>query len=140
MLTRDQILQADDLSREKVDVPEWGGCVCVRELTASEKDAFDAETYVLKGRETVINRRDFKARLLVRSICDEAGKPIFTLKDIQALGAKSLKASERVAAVAMRLSAMTAEAQEELSGNSKGGQPEDLPSDSPPISELQTSG
>ena len=135
MLTRDQILGADDLTREKVDVPEWGGFVYVRELTASEKDALDAENYVLKGRDVQVNRRDFKARLLVRSICDDKGKTLFTLKDIQALGAKSLKAMERVAAVALKLSAMSEESQEELAGNLSGGQAEGSPSDSPPNSE-----
>ena len=135
MLTRDQILQADDLTREQVDVPEWGGFVYVRELTASEKDDLDAENYVLKGRETVINRRAFKARLLARTICDDKGKALFTLKDLQTLGAKSQKAMDRLAAVALRLSGMTAEAQEELSGNSTGGSPEGSPSDSPPNSE-----
>lgn len=146
MLSRDQILQADDLARERVDVPEWtpkGGdasnsFVYVREMTASEKDSFDAENYVLKGTETVINRQHFHARLLARTICDEHGKALFKLGEIQNLGNKSLKVMDRLAAVALRLSAMTKESQEELLGNSEGGRADVSPSGSPPSVESGT--
>ena len=38
MLNRDAILKAQDLKREIVDVPEWGGEVYVRGFTALEKE------------------------------------------------------------------------------------------------------
>ena len=145
MLTRDQILLADDLTRERVDVPEWmppgskpeDSFVYVRELTASEKDLFEAENFKAKG--VPVNQIDFRARLLSRTICDENGKLLFSQKDVQALGLKSKVAADRCANVALRLSAATDEEKDELLGNSKGGQPEDSPSDSPPTLELQTS-
>ena len=41
MLTREQILGSDDLKRQTVAVPEWGGDVFVRMLTGGERDAFE---------------------------------------------------------------------------------------------------
>ena len=42
ILTRDQILQANDLVTETVEVPEWGGSVFVKSLTGVERDQFEA--------------------------------------------------------------------------------------------------
>jgi hypothetical protein len=44
-LTRDSILNAKDLKKELVKVPEWGGEVYVRCMTGSERDAFESEAY-----------------------------------------------------------------------------------------------
>lgn len=137
MLSKEQILSADDLVRERVNVPEWcpaGGdkanaFVYVRELTASEKDQFDAENYVVQGKDVSVNRVNFKARLLARTICNERGEPLFKLKELEGLGRKSHRAMERLAAVALRLSAMTQESQDELLGNSKGGPTDSSPTD-----------
>jgi len=44
-LNKEQILRADDLKTEEVDVPEWGGSVRVRVLTGTERDAFESSIY-----------------------------------------------------------------------------------------------
>ena len=41
-LTKDQILEANDLQSESVTVPEWGGDVLVRTMTGADRDAFEA--------------------------------------------------------------------------------------------------
>ena len=41
-LNREAILAAEDLPRELVEVPEWGGAVYVRALTGAERDQFEA--------------------------------------------------------------------------------------------------
>ena len=41
VLSKEQILQADDLKTETVEVPEWGGDVLLRELRGRERDAFE---------------------------------------------------------------------------------------------------
>ena len=42
-LTRDDILNADDLVREEVFIPEWNNMTAwVRSLTARERDSFEA--------------------------------------------------------------------------------------------------
>ena len=101
MLTRDAILSVVDLPRESVEVPEWGGTVCVRTLTAAERDRFEISTIERRkaGRPT-----RFRAYLAALAVCDESGVRLFEDADADALEAKSSAALDRVAAVAMRLS------------------------------------
>ena len=66
LLTKDEILRADDLRLERVEVPEWGGEVVLRTMTGTERDAFEAE--LVEGREQGgggvgrINYRNLRAR------------------------------------------------------------------------------
>ena len=48
-LTRDLILGMDDLSRVRVDVPEWGGHLFVRSMTGMERDAFEGAMFNAKS-------------------------------------------------------------------------------------------
>ena len=41
VLTREQILKADDMTTERVPVPEWGGEVLVKSLTGRQRDEFE---------------------------------------------------------------------------------------------------
>lgn len=122
MSLRDLILSADDLKRERVDIPEWpGATVFVRMMTASERDRF--ESAHLKSPE-----RDFRARLAVATVCDEQGQAVFTEADIPALGAKSSAALTRIFEAAAKLNKMGKEDYEDLGKGSSSS-----PSDSSPI-------
>jgi hypothetical protein len=111
MLTRDQILQADDLPRERVECPEWGGQVFVRMLTGAERDAI----------ETAIGRNGdwdhVRARFAAAFICDEHGQPLFGEHDIPALSAKSAAVLDRVFDAGQRLNRMRDADLQELVGN-----------------------
>lgn len=99
MLTKEAILSADDLPRERVNVPEWGGDVFVRTMTGTDRDAFEASLIGNKdGR-----MENVRARLVSLTLCNEIGTRIFGDDDIAALGTKSAKALDRVFAVAQRL-------------------------------------
>lgn len=102
MLTREMILAADDLKTEPVEVPEWGGSVFVRTMSAGERDRFEAAH--LKSPE-----RDFRARLAVACVCDEAGKPVFTAEDVPSLSSKSGAALTRIFEAASKLNRMNKE-------------------------------
>ena len=41
LLSRDEILAASDLTKELVEVPEWGGSVYVRAMTGTERDSYE---------------------------------------------------------------------------------------------------
>lgn len=125
LLTREQILAADDLSIEDVPVPEWGGIVRVRGLTGAERDGLEAETVSLQGRTPHMKMENFRARLVARSMVDDAGKRLFTLRDVEALGQKSAVALQRVFEVAQRLSGLSAGDVEELVKNYVSDQDED---------------
>ena len=127
MLSRESILGHDDLKREELPIPEWGGSVFVRTLTASERDQF--EDRVLADKKTT--KRDIRALLAVASVCDEQGKPLFTPADVPQLGRKSAAALDRIFDVAMRLSRIGKQDVEELEKNSSGTPSESSPSDSP---------
>lgn len=128
-LNRDDILGAQDLPTEDVHVPEWGGWVRVRGLTGAERDAFEAEIIQTRGRETHVNLRNIRAKLVARTIVDEEGKRIFGDADIHALGEKSARALQRVFEVAQRLSGLTDQDVEELAKNSESALPDGSPSD-----------
>lgn len=104
MLTRDQILMCDDLPRETVQVPEWGGEVQVRTMTGADRDTFEASLIGKEGR-----LENVRARLVSLALCDESGVRLFNDSDVIALGQKSAKALDRVFTVAQRLNGIGAD-------------------------------
>ena len=118
LLSASDILGADDLAHERVDVPEWGGHVFVKTLTAGERDAFEASMFKGRGKDRVENLENLRARLCALTLCDEAGVRLFDAADVARLTAKSAKALDRVFDRAQRLNGMGAADIEEMVGNS----------------------
>ena len=116
MLTKEAILKANDSATEKVEVPEWGGEVCVRVMTAGERDAFEAEIVEQKERNGKLTP-NLRAKLAALCICDEHGKRLFGRGDVEALAQKSAAALQRVFNVAQRINKITKEDVEELEKN-----------------------
>jgi hypothetical protein len=107
LLSRDQILAADDLPSEDVDVPEWGGTVRVQGLSGKARDEYLTSLLVIRGNQIVgRDTRNSSAKLVSQSIVGEDGKPLFTPHDIDLLGEKSAEALGRLHAVAARLSGL----------------------------------
>lgn len=127
MELRDQILNADDLAKEPLVVPEWGVTVYVRAMTAAERDAY--ESAALEDQkalnEAVADERDperrTRARLCAMTVVNEQGERIFADSDVDRLAKKSGSALTRVLAVALRLNKMTEADVSELVKNSQGG-------------------
>lgn len=113
-LSRVAILAAVDIHSETVAVPEWGGTVIVRGLTGTERDAFEQRCH-----ET--SYANVRACLLAFSLVDDNGKRLFSLEDVQALGAKSAAPLDLLFDVARRLSGIGAREVKELVGNSEPG-------------------
>lgn len=130
ILTKDEILRARDVKIEQVDVPEWGGSVYVRSITAAERGQIEeaaAKFKESKGKDSFA--RTFTVRFASMAICDENGNRLFDDKDIALLQQKNAAAIARIAEVAQRLSGFSAQDMEELEKNSKDAQAADLPSD-----------
>jgi len=117
LLTKEQILDAQDLETREVEVPEWGGVVLVKGMTGVERDDFEAQMIVGKGKNTTVNMKNVRAKLVAASVVDEDGQRLFTDQDVQALGKKSAAALDRVFAVAQRLSKIGKDDIEELAKN-----------------------
>lgn len=120
-LGKSDILNANDDAYEDVQVPEWGGVVRVRRLSAAEKDAFEASIMdIRQERGRVVERPNLvnmRSKLVARCIVDAEGQLVFDESDIPALGRKSGAALDRVVAAAKRLNRMTdADLQELVQG------------------------
>jgi len=107
ILSRDEILKVQDLKTEEVQVPEWGGSVLVRAMTGTERDNYEQTIVVQKGKDTRVNMRNARAKLVALSVVDEQGRRLFSDADISALGNKSAAALQRVFDVATRLSGIS---------------------------------
>ncbi|MFA5170425.1 MAG: hypothetical protein WC426_02585 [Sulfuriferula sp.] len=81
VLNKDQILAAQDLQRETVAVPEWGGEVIIQALSAEQSEA------LVKSNNN--NSDNFAVALLALSLVDESGTPLFTTDSINELKKKS---------------------------------------------------
>lgn len=124
-LSREAILEAQDVQFEEVPVPEWGGVVRVKSLTGTERDALEASMVQGKGKNVNVNLANLRAKLVARAVVNENDKRIFEDTDIIALGKKSASALQRVFEVAQRLSGLSAEDVDELTKNSETAQSED---------------
>ena len=110
MLTRDAILALPDLPFEAVPVPEWGGSVGVRTMSGTERDRFETE----HARAPTAN---FRARIAAATLCGDDGALLFAPADVEALGAKSSAALDRVVEAAIRVNKFGAKDVEELAKN-----------------------
>ncbi len=117
LLDREAILKANDIEKREVYVPEWGGSVYVRGMTGRERDQFEANIIRQRGRNTEINMKNARAKLVVMCTVDQEGNRLFTDADVALLANKSAKALDRIFVVAQELSGITREDMEELTEN-----------------------
>lgn len=134
VLTRAAILAAPDLETEWVPVREWAPKgdphpeewgVYVRGLTAGQRGALEGSTLDKKGKPDPQRLAEFRARMLMSCVVDDAGQPLFGRNDLAVLMNRSAVAAERVLEVSRRLSGMTEEDEDDLLGNDDPGQPGD---------------
>lgn len=118
MLSKDDILKADDLAKETINVPEWGGDVILRTMTGEERDSFDSEMI----RDEKKTFKNIRAKFLALIICDEQGNRLFSDKDVEALGRKSGAALDRLFSAGQKLNKLTDDDVKELEGNLEAGQ------------------
>lgn len=110
-LTAEQILAADDMGLKKVAVPEWGGDVFIRLITAGERERFERLFIGYKDRGIPDN---YRCKYLLAALCDEKGNQLFTAENLDALAAKSGATIGRIYDAAMAHNKMTEEAVQEL--------------------------
>lgn len=116
-LSRDAIFASDDLPVERVDVPEWGGYVYIRTLTAAERDQWEQEMVDMKTGKLRDKLKTFRANLCVRTVCDAIGNRLFSDNDISALSGKSAKVLDRLFEKAQQINRLSDADVEELVGN-----------------------
>lgn len=110
-LSKSAIIAAKDVRIEKINVPEWGGDVFIKTLSGTDRDAFE-DAY---SREKMKN---FRARFLVMTLCDEKGGRLFDDAEIEEVGKKSSIVLNRLFDKAWSFNAFTAVEVEELGKDS----------------------
>lgn len=111
MLTRDSILAAKDFDFQDVEVPEWGGTVRLRGLSAAERDNFEA---TLAQTQDLSNLR---SRLVVLSLVDDEGNRLFKDSEAKELGEKNALVIMRLFEIVRDLSGMADEDLQDAQGN-----------------------
>jgi hypothetical protein len=115
LLSADDVLSADDRRYEIVDVPEWGGSLRLRSMSA--KEALDwAEKNDGPAKSTA------GIRIAVISACDADGALIFADKDIEALKGRSNKALKRVVTKALALNGFSDDEQVAAAAKNDSGE------------------
>lgn len=108
-------LQLDDLKlrTQVLDVPEWGGSVIIREMTGTDRDAYEAgifgETVPGKGKDRKINLLNARARLVVKCLVDENGQRLYQDNEVYLLGKLPAAGLDKVYDAARILSGITDE-------------------------------
>lgn len=113
VLTKDQILGANDLKTERVHVPVWGGDVLIRAMTGAERDRFEDHCARLHGKSC----EDIMAILVALTIVDDKGQRLFSEADVKALSEKSAAALGMLFDKAKHLNAIDAKDVEDLAKN-----------------------
>jgi len=138
LLSRDDILKADDLRDDYVDVPEWGGRVRVRAMTGAERQEFDEALMRVSQKPGDDSATiDFHAHRLRLKLCslvmiDAQGARMFPApQDLALLAGKSAAALQRVYGRASELSGLSRAAVEEAVKNSDAAPDGDSLSESP---------
>jgi hypothetical protein len=112
LLTKEQILAVDDLKKQLLEVPEWGGAVYIRVMNGLERDKF--EEWASKSGATI---EGIRARIASLCIVDVDGNRIFSDADADALCKKSGAALDRICSAIKKLNAVSDEDIKELAGN-----------------------
>ncbi len=111
MLKRDDILKAQDLRSIDIDVPEWGGSVKIQTMTGAARQIFQNSVNKKSGVPD-----NMMERLIIATVIDDNGEPLFIPSDIPALAKKSAVALTRVFEAAAELNGLTAKAVDEIVG------------------------
>lgn len=118
LLTKAEILAADDLKSEVIPVPEWGGDVRISVMSGAARDAYESSIISVNDKgESSRNLDNIRAKMVGATIVDDQGERLFSDKEIAQLGKKSSRALDRCFEVAQRLNAVTDDDLEELAKN-----------------------
>lgn len=112
LLTKDAIFKANDVRTKEVEVPEWGGSVIIKSMTAERHAKFEE---LSKGQDSNQALAFYAASIIV----DEEGEPLFdSAEDIRKLAGKSNVALIKILNAGIELNGITEKDLEENAKNS----------------------
>jgi len=120
ILSREDILNADDIKTEEIEIPEWGGSVMIKVMTGEERDHLEASMLGDKPEEKIKALRNLRAKFVSICVCNEDGERLFTEADVLKIGKKSGTALDTLLGAIRKLNGMTEEEEEEMVKNLGG--------------------
>ena len=102
-LTRDDVLKADDLLTQEIEVPQWGGTIIIKALSLGAKNKIDQQTKDGSGKTD-------PEKLTMLFLMEGIHEPKFTMADYEALKGKNNGVLEDIVKKIMKLSFVSAEA------------------------------
>jgi len=110
MSLKEAIFSSDDITKELVEIPEWGVTVEVRSMTANERAKLGESA--AKGDKTDVGA--MYALTVIATVYDpETGLPVFTAQDKEAILSKNGAVIERLATKALGNSGLSEKAVDE---------------------------
>jgi hypothetical protein len=119
LLSREDILLAEDLKKERVEIPEWGGYVYVSTMTGLARDKYES-SLLAKDEEGkhVQDLKNMRAKLVCATVVDDQGNLLLNEEDVEAIGGKNAAVLDRITEASSKLNAVTDEDLEEIAKNS----------------------
>lgn len=116
LLSKDALLGATALPRERVDLPELGegAFVYVQGMSGTERDAWETSLVQGRGTHRKVNTLNIRAKLVVRCIVNEDGSRVFGNDDVEQVGRIRVDVLQRIFEVAQRLSGVSDKDADEL--------------------------
>lgn len=116
-LSKELIIQAEDIVLEEVDVPEWGGSVFLVPMTGTERAEVEIENS--KHIDNGGLHKDFRDKFLARTLRDAQGRRMFdTIEEgAEILGKKSGAVTNRIFDKSWKLSGFRNEEIKEFEKN-----------------------
>jgi hypothetical protein len=114
-LTKELIKNANDVKMELVDVPEWGGKMYIKSLSAIEREELRKE--IGEGTDKEMDIIKVQMKLLSLTIVGEDKVKLFTEEDVEWLKGKSAVVLDRLFLVSQKMAGLGVEATEEIAKN-----------------------
>lgn len=107
VLSKAAILAANDIKRELIEIPEWGGSVYIKELSAAERGRYLKALYVLskQGEDAIVAHG--QATLAAHVVVDETGQRLFSDAEIPVLAARNAAALVRIEKASAKLNLLS---------------------------------
>lgn len=117
LLSRDEILKADDRKIVDMSVPEWGGNVRIRMISASEREEYSLMLVRKENGKFVETNDNIRAKLVSFCLVDEKGNRLFSKSDVVALSGKCDVVIRRIYKKAQELNKLVEGVEDETAKN-----------------------
>jgi hypothetical protein len=118
-LSREAFLRPAKVNVVEVPVPELGGSVYVKGMTAKDRSRFETQFQLSSGKSNTRKLKEIRERLVIACLCDEEGVLLLQDSDVDAVGAQPAAVVERIVDAAQKVCGMSNNDVEDLAKNSE---------------------